>query len=187
MITYSCWGQCQQKESQATIFVKYLALYAHTASKSTCTRHPKTSAYIRVCVCISCGYPAGTRRNNNVFTTSTRRRRRRVDVVKTLSLRHYCVMCPLGSHGSCVSHIVALALYSVRYVEENDNDYGWILYGKISTFERTICFPYQVNCVLIFPHPGLGTHSPPDSDATSHYLDQWWLVYGRIYESAGLN
>ena len=41
-------------------------------------------------------HPAGTRRNNNVFTTSTRRRRRRVDVVKTLSLRHYCVMCPLG-------------------------------------------------------------------------------------------
>ena len=39
---------------------------------------------------------AGTRRNNNVSTTSTRRRRRRVDVVKTLSLRHYCVMCPLG-------------------------------------------------------------------------------------------
>ena len=37
--------------------------------------------------------PAGTRRNNNVFTTSTRRR---VDVVMTLSLRHYCVMCPLG-------------------------------------------------------------------------------------------
>ena len=42
-------------------------------------------------------YPAGTRRNNNVFTTSTRRHRRRVDVVKTLSLRNYCVMCPLGS------------------------------------------------------------------------------------------
>ena len=41
--------------------------------------------------------PAGTRRNNNVFTTSTGRRRRRVDVVKTLSLRHYCVMCPLGT------------------------------------------------------------------------------------------
>ena len=41
--------------------------------------------------------PAGTRRNNNVFTTSARRRRRRVDVVKTLSLRHYCVICPLGS------------------------------------------------------------------------------------------
>ena len=41
-------------------------------------------------------FSAGTRRNNNVFTTSTRRRRRRVDVVKTLSLRHYCVMCPLG-------------------------------------------------------------------------------------------
>ena len=43
-----------------------------------------------------CHSPAGTRRNNNVFTTSTRRRRRRVDAVKTLSLRHYCVMCPLG-------------------------------------------------------------------------------------------
>ena len=41
-------------------------------------------------------FPAGTRRNNNVFTMSTRRRRRRVDVVKRLSLRHYCVMCPLG-------------------------------------------------------------------------------------------
>ena len=37
------------------------------------------------------GFPAGTRRNNNVFTTSTRRRRRRVDVVKTLFLRHVCV------------------------------------------------------------------------------------------------
>ena len=41
--------------------------------------------------------PAGTRRNNNVFTTTTRRRRRRVDVVKTLPLRLYCVMCLLGS------------------------------------------------------------------------------------------
>ena len=44
--------------------------------------------------------PAGTRRNNNVFTTSTRRRRRRVDVVKTLSLRHYFVMCPLAWPGN---------------------------------------------------------------------------------------
>ena len=34
--------------------------------------------------------------NNNVFMTSKRRRRRRFDVMKTLSLRHYCVMCPLG-------------------------------------------------------------------------------------------
>ena len=42
-------------------------------------------------------YPAGTRRNNNVFITSKRRRRRRLDVLKTLSLRHYCVMCPLGT------------------------------------------------------------------------------------------
>ena len=41
--------------------------------------------------------PAGTRRNNNVFTTSIPRRRRRVDVLKTLSLRHYCVMYPLGN------------------------------------------------------------------------------------------
>ena len=48
--------------------------------------------------------PAGTRRNNNVFTTSTRRRRRRVDVVKTFSLRHYCVMCPLG----CLRSIISL-------------------------------------------------------------------------------
>ena len=43
-----------------------------------------------------CQYPAGTRRNDNVFSTSARRRRRRVDVVKTLSLRHYYVICPLG-------------------------------------------------------------------------------------------
>ena len=42
--------------------------------------------------------PAGTRRDNNVFTTSTRRRRRRVEVVNTLSLRHYRIMCPLGSY-----------------------------------------------------------------------------------------
>ena len=48
---------------------------------------------------VSHNIPAGTRRHNNVFTTSTRRRRRRVDVVKTLSLRYYCVMCPLGCDG----------------------------------------------------------------------------------------
>ena len=41
-------------------------------------------------------FPAGTRRNDNVFITSKRRRRRRFDVMKTLSLRHYCVMCPVG-------------------------------------------------------------------------------------------
>ena len=39
--------------------------------------------------------PAATRRNNNVFITSKRRRRRRFDVMKTLLLRHYCVMCPV--------------------------------------------------------------------------------------------
>ena len=38
--------------------------------------------------------PVGTLRDNNVFTTSKRRRRHRFDVMKTLSLRHYCVMCP---------------------------------------------------------------------------------------------
>ena len=38
----------------------------------------------------------GTRFNNNVFITSKRRRRRRFDVMKTLSLRHYFVMCPMG-------------------------------------------------------------------------------------------
>ena len=38
-----------------------------------------------------------TRRNNNVFITSKRRRRRCFDVMKTLSLRHYRVLCPLGS------------------------------------------------------------------------------------------
>ena len=43
-----------------------------------------------------CRFPAGTQRNNNVFITSKRRRRRRFDVMKTLSLRHYCVMCPLS-------------------------------------------------------------------------------------------
>ena len=47
--------------------------------------------------------PAGTRRDNNVFITSKRRRRRRFDVMKTLSLRHYCVMCPLGDI-SGISH-----------------------------------------------------------------------------------
>ena len=42
--------------------------------------------------------PAGTQRNDNVFITSKRRHRRRFDVMKTLSLRHYCAMCPLGCH-----------------------------------------------------------------------------------------
>ena len=42
-------------------------------------------------------YYSNPRRNNNVFTTPTPLRRRRVDVVKTLYLRHYCVMCPLGT------------------------------------------------------------------------------------------
>ena len=41
-------------------------------------------------------FPAGTQRNKNVFITSKRRRWRRFDVMKMLSLRHYCVMCPLG-------------------------------------------------------------------------------------------
>ena len=41
--------------------------------------------------------PAGTRRNDNAFTTPKRRRRCRFDVMKTPSLRHYCVMCSYGS------------------------------------------------------------------------------------------
>ena len=41
---------------------------------------------------------------NNVFTTSTRRRRRRVDVMKTLSLRHYCGMCSLGGLNRDLEH-----------------------------------------------------------------------------------
>ena len=36
-------------------------------------------------------YPEGTRRNYNVFITSKRRRRRRLDVMKTLLLRHVSV------------------------------------------------------------------------------------------------
>ena len=38
-----------------------------------------------------------SQRARDAIITFSRRRRRRVDVVKTLSLRHYCVMCPLGS------------------------------------------------------------------------------------------
>ena len=72
-----------------------------------------TYPYVRFIRCFMCVYthatknpwkqnvvdrhlPAGTRRNDNVFITSKRHRRRRFDVMKTLSLRHYCVMCPLG-------------------------------------------------------------------------------------------
>ena len=35
-------------------------------------------------------------RTRDAIIMSSLRRRRRVDVVKTLSLCHYCVMCPLG-------------------------------------------------------------------------------------------
>ena len=58
------------------------------------------------------GTPAGTRRNNNVFTTSTRRRRRRVDVVKTLSLRHYWVMCPLGRNSAAL-RVLRVQVYNL--------------------------------------------------------------------------
>ena len=44
------------------------------------------------------GSQAGTRRNDNVFITFKWRRRLRFDVMKTLSLHHYCVMCPLGDN-----------------------------------------------------------------------------------------
>ena len=57
--------------------------------------------------------PVGTRRNNNVFITSKRRRRRRFDVMKTSSLRHYCVMCPLGCHYLNQYWIKRMTLYGV--------------------------------------------------------------------------
>ena len=60
-------------------------------------------------------HPAGTQRNNNVFTTSKRRRRRRVDVVKTLSLRYYCVMCPLGSETEKGPRSIALSTQNLRH------------------------------------------------------------------------
>ena len=55
-------------------------------------------------VCLYAAIPAGTQRNNNFFITSKRCRWRRFDVMKTLSLRHYYVMCPLG-----------MCLYSFTY------------------------------------------------------------------------
>ena len=61
--------------------------------------------------------PAGTRRNSNVFITSKRRRRRRFDVLKTLSLRHYYVMCPLGRFGVYSGSNVTW--YCVHYDKEN--------------------------------------------------------------------
>ena len=48
-------------------------------------------------------HPAGTWCNNNVFITYKRRRRRRFDAMKTLSLRHYCVICPLAV--SCCARV----------------------------------------------------------------------------------
>ena len=58
-------------------------------------------------------FPAGSRCNNNVFIMSKRRHRRRFDVMKTLSLRHYCVMCPLGCHatGGHLSREMSFYLY----------------------------------------------------------------------------
>ena len=63
----------------------------------------------RTGLCLSGRTPADTRRNNNVFITSKRRRRRRFDVMKTLSLRHYCVMCPLGPSPSILLQDIILA------------------------------------------------------------------------------
>ena len=60
--------------------------------------------------------PAGTQRNNNVFITSKRRRRRRLDVMKTLSFRHYCVMCPLGRHWS--SRCMVTHRRNIRFLEQ---------------------------------------------------------------------
>ena len=58
--------------------------------------------------------PVGTRRNDNVFITSKRRRRRRFDVMKTFSLRHYCVMCPLGLRWSPSAVQVGIILIPYR-------------------------------------------------------------------------
>ena len=78
----NCWNN--------TIFTDYLRWYWRLCDITVMSHyHDNISSQMRIS-------PAGTRRNDNVFTTSTRRRRRRVDVVKTLSLHHYCVMCPLG-------------------------------------------------------------------------------------------
>ena len=74
-------------------------------------------------------FPAGTRRNNNVFTTSTRRRRRRVDVVKTLSLRHHCVLCPLGCFslpGTTPVPEPIMTHFAVAYTEPNGQSHGEI-------------------------------------------------------------
>ena len=79
-------------------------------------------------------YPAGTRRNNNVFTTSIRRR---VDVVKTLSLCHYCVMCPLGYRTRTLSplgrsvdkHLELIHLMSsYQYRESHCGDQTVVIY-----------------------------------------------------------
>ena len=62
-------------------------------------------------------FSVATRRNNNVFITSKRRRRRRFDVMKTLSLRHYCVMCPLGLSFLLSSPLcVVVSVMAIGYV-----------------------------------------------------------------------
>ena len=91
------------------------------------------------------GTPVGTRRNNNVFTTSTRRR---VDVVKTLSLRHYRVMCPLGhwwyTGGKSIAQIDTECLQQYTFFTERPvvDPYASILRPRLyvclptSSFER---------------------------------------------------
>ena len=90
--------------------------------------------------CLPGLYPADTRRNDNVFTTSTRRRRRRVDVVKTLSLRHYCVMCPLGRFALVKSISICGNLIGM-----------WLSLFESSTTISLIFFTSDfLNCAMIF-------------------------------------
>ena len=65
-------------------------------SSPTRSHTPVSAAPFTLSCLVPGSSPAGTRRNNNVLITSKLRRRRRFDIMKTLSLRHFCVMCPLG-------------------------------------------------------------------------------------------
>ena len=93
--------------TSAVSAINHTSYHSHSLSDIALTCREKLNFDVRsrlqcASTCMnSQNTPAGTRRNNNVFTTSTRRR---VDVVKTLSLRHYCVMCPLGRTCQAFGH-----------------------------------------------------------------------------------
>ena len=85
----SCWFLCALTNDDAQTMKPHIITFNIFSMQIQMFSFNKMVSSSSVCW----SSPAGTRRNNNVFTTSTRRR---VDVVKTLSLRNYCVMCPLG-------------------------------------------------------------------------------------------